>query len=56
MISIHGNENVDALAIESLRSQQVELKLPYKDFKPSINKFLFNKWNSKWDYAIFNKW
>ena len=31
------------------------LKLPYTDFKPAINKYLLNKWQLVWDTAVDNK-
>ena len=50
-----GNEIVDSLAKESLKGQPINLKLPSTDFKPSINKFIFNTWKTKRNNAVFNK-
>ena len=54
-VGIRGNETVDSLAKESLKSQPINLKLPSSDFKPSINKFIFNTWKTIWNNAVFNK-
>ena len=27
-------------------------KFPYTEFKPIINKYIFNKWQSAWDTAV----
>ena len=35
--------------------QPSSLKLPYTDFKPSINKYFLNKWQLEWNSAIDNK-
>ena len=39
----------------ALSLQLSNLKLPYKDFKPAINKYLLNKWQLVWDTAVDNK-
>ena len=39
-VGICGNETVDSLAKESLKSQPINLKSPSTDFKPSINTFI----------------
>lgn len=46
-VGIRGNETVDSLAKESLKCQQINLELSSTDFKPSINKFIFNTWKNK---------
>ena len=42
-VGIRGNEKAD------------KAELPYTDFKPAINKNLFNKWQLVWDTAVDNK-
>lgn len=36
---------------EPLNSQLMELKLLNYEFKPAVNKFVFNKWKSRCDNA-----
>ena len=45
---IKGNEKADIAAKSALL-------LPPSDFKPIINKYLFNKWQSVWDTIVDNK-
>ena len=52
---IKGNEKADIAAKSALLLPPSNFKLPYTDFKPVINKYLFNKWQSVWDTAIHNK-
>ena len=52
---IKGNENADIAAKSALLLPPSNFKLPYTDFKPIINKYLFNKWQSVWDTAVDNK-
>ena len=52
---IKGNEKADIAAKSALLLSPSNFKLPYTDFKPVINKYLFNKWQSVWDTAIHNK-
>ena len=52
---IKGNEKADIAAKSALLLPPSNFKLPYTDFKPVINKYLFNKWQSVWDSAIHNK-
>ena len=42
-VGIRGNEKVDKAAKSALSLQPSNLKLPYTDFKPAINKYLLNK-------------
>ena len=43
-VGIRGNEKADKAAKSALSLQPSNLKLPYTDFKPAINKYLLNKW------------
>ena len=52
---IKGNENADLAAKSALLLPPSKFKHPYTDFKPIINKYLFNKWQSVWDTAVDNK-
>ena len=52
---IKGNEKADLAAKSALLLPPSNFKLPCTDFKPVINKYLFNKWQSVWDTAIHNK-
>ena len=53
-VGIRGNEKADKAAKSALSLQPSNLKLPYTDFKPAINKYLFNKWQLIWDTAVDN--
>ena len=52
---IEGNEKADIAAKSALLLPPSNFKLPYTYFKPIINKYLFNKWQSVWDTAVDNK-
>ena len=52
---IKGNEKADIAAKSALLLPPSNFKLPYTDFKPIINKYLFNKWQSVWDTAVDSK-
>ena len=54
-IGIYGNEKVDKNAKESLNLDQTDFKIPFNNFKPFINKYIFNKWQSSWNETCFNK-
>ena len=54
-IGIYGNEKVDKNAKESLNLDQTDFKIPFSNFKPLINKYIFNKWQSSWNETCFNK-
>ena len=48
-VGIKGNEEADKAAKSALSVQPSNLKLPYTDFKPAINKYLLNKWLLVWN-------
>ena len=52
---IKGNEKADIAAKSALLLPPSNFKLPYTDFKPIINKYLFNKWQSVWNTAVDNQ-
>ena len=52
---IKSNEKADIAAKSALLLPLSNFKLPYTDFKPIINKYLFNKWQSVLDTAVDNK-
>ena len=50
-----GNEKADIAAKSAQLLPPSNFKLPYTDFKPIINEYRFNKWQSVWDTAVDNK-
>ena len=54
-VDISGNEKANKAARSALSLQPSNLKLPYTDFKPVINKYLLNKWQLVWDTAVNNQ-
>ena len=54
-VGIKGNEKADIAAKSALALNVSDLKIPFTDFKPSINTFLHNKWQMSWNAAVFNK-
>ena len=54
-IGIYGNEKVDKNAKESLNLEETVFKIPYVNFKPFINEYISNKWQTIWNGANFDK-
>ena len=54
-IGIYGNEKVDKNAKESLNLEVTDFKIPFNNFKPFINKYVCNKWQTLWNETPFNK-
>ena len=54
-IGIYGNEKVDKSAKESLNLEVTDFKIPFNNFKPFINKYVCDKWQTLWDETPFNK-
>ena len=54
-IGIFGNEKVDKSAKESLNLEVTDFKIPFNNFKPFINKYVYDKWQTLWDETPFNK-
>ena len=54
-IGIYGNEKVDKNAKESLNLEVTDFKIPFNNFKPFINKYVRDKWQTLWNETPFNK-
>ena len=54
-VGIIGNEKADIAAKSALTLNISDLKIPFTDFIPSINTFVYNKWQMSWNVAVFNK-
>ena len=54
-IGIYGNEKVDKNAKESLKLEVTDFKIPFNNFKPFINKYVCDKWQTLWNETPFNK-
>ena len=54
-IGIRNNERVDKKAKESLNLEQTVFKIPFNNFKPFINRYIFDKWQTSWNETSFNK-
>ena len=54
-VGIIGNETADRRAKESLKLDISAFKIPFDNFKPSINKYILSKWQTSWDADVFNK-
>ena len=54
-IGILGNEMVDQQAKTSLSLEPTSLKIPFSNFKPSINKYILEEWQTPWNNSIGNK-
>ena len=54
-VGIKGNEKADIAAKSALTLNISDLKIPFTDFKPSINTFVHSKWQMSWNAAVFNK-
>ena len=46
---------VDKQAKTSLSLQPTSFKIPFSNFKPSINKFILEEWQTSWNNSIGNK-
>ena len=54
-IGIQGNEMVDKQAKSSLSLEPTSFKIPFSNFKPSINKYILEEWQTSWNNSIGNK-
>ena len=54
-IGIQGNEMVDQQAKASLSLEPTSFKIPFSNFKPSINKYILEEWQTSWNNSIGNK-
>ena len=54
-IGIKGNEMVDKQAKTSLSLEPTSFKISFSNFKPSINKYILDQWQTLWTNSIGNK-
>ena len=54
-IGIHGNERADMAAKDSLNLDVSANEVPYTNLKPSIHRFIFQKWQERWSSCPDNK-
>ena len=54
-VGIKSNEKSDIAAKSALTLNISDLKIPFTNFKPSINTFVHNKWQMSWNAAVLNK-
>ena len=54
-IGIQGNEMVDHQAKASLSLETTVFKISFSNFKPSINKYILDQWQTSWNNSIVNK-
>ena len=46
---------VDKQAKTSLSLEPTSFKIPFSNFKPSINKYILDQWQTSWNNSIGNK-
>ena len=46
---------VDKQAKTSLSLESTSFKIPFSNFKPSINKYILDQWQTSWNNSIGNK-
>ena len=54
-IGIQDNEMVDKQAKTSLSLESSSFKISFSNFKPSINKYILEEWQTLWNNSIGNK-
>ena len=54
-IGIQGNQMVDKQAKTSLSLEPTSFKISFSNFKPSINKYILDQWQTSWNNSIGNK-
>ena len=54
-IGIPGNENVDLKAKESLNLHPTNFPIQSSNFKPFINRYILNNWQTSWNNSVGNK-
>ena len=52
---LQGNEMVDQQAKASLSLEPYPFMIPFSNFKPSINKYILEQWQTSWNNSIGNK-
>ena len=50
-----GNENVDLKAKESLNLHPKNFPIQFSNFKPFINRYILNNWQTSWSNSVGNK-
>ena len=54
-IGIQGNEMVDKQAKTSLSLEPTSFKITFSNFKPSIDKYILEEWQTSWNNSIENR-
>ena len=54
-IGVRGNKRVDSVVKVALDLKPDNIRIPYTDLKPKINKLFFAKWQQRWNNNINNK-
>ena len=54
-IGIPGNENADLKAKESLNLHTTNFPIQFSNFKPFINRYMLNYWQTSWNNSAGNK-
>ena len=54
-IGIQGNEMVDKQAKTTLSLEPTSFQISFSNFKPSINKYFLEEWQTSWNNSIGNK-
>jgi len=54
-VGIPGNEKADKAAKSALNKPILRIPIPYTDLKPSINKYIHDKWQQTWNSQTQNK-
>ena len=54
-IGIPGNENVVLKAKESLNLHPTNFPIQFSNFKPFINRYILNNWQTSWSNSVGNK-
>ena len=54
-IGIPGNAKADKAAKQALNKQISESFIPFTDFKPNINQYIYQEWQNEWNNQIHNK-
>ena len=54
-IGIQGNEMVDQQTKTSHSLEATSFKISFSNYKPSINKYILDQWQTSWNNSIGNK-
>ncbi len=55
LFGVSGNERADSAAKSVLYLSPDKFRIPNTDLKPKINKFLYAKWQQRWNNNTHNK-